>query len=199
MLAAFTIALAMFAQDPDPARAAGDRILSEAQAGDVFRNVSDDGVILLKHPASGLVCRFDTAAALNNVRLYPVREGVRERGDDVGCGTTPGMAFTIYATRYRPSLSEETAMTQAVSEIEAVWREVKRLDIAAPDGIADSGIAVFQARHPNGQALSTVVLIRQVGPWTFKMRASGPPDQPDALVRAAAEQFAAQIPVAAPR
>ena len=194
MLVAFTLALAMLAQDPDAAREAGDRILATGQADDIFRNVSEDGVILLKHPPSGMICQFDTDAARNNVRIYPVREGVRDRGDDVGCGTTPGMAFTTYATRYRPAVSEETAMAQAISEIEAIWSEVKRLDIAAPPALADARFAAYQGRHPNGQALSTVVLIRQSGPWIFKMRASGPPDEAEALARSAAEMFAAQLP-----
>jgi len=176
------------------ARAEGDRIIAAAEASDVVRNISGDGVILVKHPASGMVCRFDPAASRNNVRVYPVRPGVDDRGDDVGCGTTPDAAFTIYATRYRPAISVETAMTQAVEEIEGVWSDIKRLGIATPAGAEDSGFAVFRGRHPNGQTLSTVVLVRQIGPWTFKMRASGPPDQAEALAQAAVEQFTAQIP-----
>lgn len=193
MIAAFILALTIFSQDPG-AGATGDRILSDGQAGDIFRNVTEGDVIQLKHPASGMICRFDPAASLNNVRIYPQRPGVPDRGDDVGCGTTTGMAFTIYATRYRPAGSESTAMTQAISEIEGIWGDVQRLDIAAPSGTTDRSFAAFRGRHPNGQTLSTVILVRQVGPWTFKMRASGPPDQPENLARSAAERFEAQLP-----
>jgi CBS domain-containing protein len=193
MIAAFSLAFAILVQDPGAARAAGDQILSAGQAGDIFRNVSDGDTIMLKHPASGMICRFDTAASRNNIRIYPVREGVREHGDDVGCGTTQDIAFTVYATRYSPAVSEETAMAQAIGEIESIWGDVKRLDIATPPGAADSRFAAFRGRHPNGQSLSTVVLVRQVGPWLFKMRASGSPDQPDAVAGSAAERFAAQV------
>ncbi|MBU1384168.1 MAG: hypothetical protein KKG14_05640 [Alphaproteobacteria bacterium] len=194
MIVALTLALAIFAPDPVAARAVGDQILSAGQADGVFENVTDSDDIRLHHRASGMICRFEADAARNSVRIYPVRPGVRSRGDDVGCGTSPGAVYTVYATRYRPEWSEKTAMAQAVQEIEAVWTEVQRLDIAAPPGAADVGFGAFRGRHPNGQLLSTVILVRQIGPWTFKMRASGPPDQAEDLARSAAERFAAQIP-----
>lgn len=194
MIASLTLALAILIQDPSATRMAGDRLLSAAQAGDVFENVSDGNAIRLKHPASGMICQFDVAAQRNNIRVYPVRPEVANRGDDVGCGTTPDMGFTIYATRYQPAASGESAMAQAVEEVEAIWSDVQRLDIPAPAGAPDVRIAAFRARHPNGQSLSTVILIRQAGPWIFKMRASGPPDQPGVLVQTAVERFTAQLP-----
>lgn len=198
MFASVILALAVLAQDPSASRAAGDRMLAEQQAGDTFRNVTDRGDIRLKHSASGMVCSFDPGAVRNNVRLYPVRPGIERRGDDVGCGTTPDMAYTIYATRYRPEISQETAMAQAIDEIEAIWSDVERLDLSPPAGAANSPFAAFRGRHPNGQMLSTVVLVQQVGQWTFKMRASGPPGDVETLADSAAERFTAQLPQPVP-
>lgn len=197
MIAALTLALSMLTQVPDAGRLAGDQILAAGQADGVFRNVSDDDVVRLKHPASGLICQFDPAAARNNVRIYPVRPSVENRGDDVGCGTTPDNAYTIYATRYRPESSETAALAQAVAEVEGIWGDVQRLDIPAPPGTTPGGFAAFRGRHPNGQPLATVILVRQIGAWTFKMRASGPPDDPEAVARAAGERFTAQLPQSA--
>lgn len=193
MFAALSLALVVLAQDPGAARASGEDILSAGQAGDVFRNVTDDGVIRLKHPASGLVCLFDPGAARNNVRVYPVRPGVEARGDDIGCGTTEDIAYTVYATRYQPAANEEAAMAQAIQEVESIWGDVQRLDIGAP-AAANGRFAAFRGRHPNGESLATVILVRQIGPWTFKMRASGPPYKPEALAASAVERFAAQLP-----
>lgn len=194
MFAALTLALALVPQDPAAAQSAGDEMLSIAQAAGVFRNVSTGGFILLKHSASGLTCAFDPAAQRNNVRVYPVRPTVENRGDDVGCGTTDAAAYTVYATRYRPNGSEAAAMAQAIQEVEAIWGGVQRLDIAAPAGFADGSFAAFRGRHPNGQSLSTVILVRQIGPWSFKMRASGPPDHAESMARMAAERFVIQLP-----
>ena len=194
MIVALTLALAILTQDPNAARAIGDQILSAGQAEGVFRNVSDGDVVRLKHTASGLTCQFDATASRNNVRIFPVRPGIESPGDDVSCGTTPDIAYSTYATRYRPESSEAAAMAQAIQEVEAFWGDLRRLEIGAPAGTPQGGFAVFKGRHPNGQPLATVILVRQIGPWTFKMRASGPQDEPENLVRLAAERFAAQLP-----
>lgn len=194
MIAAVTIAFALLTQTPDATRPAGDQILSAGQAGGIFQNLSDGDVIRLKHPASGMICHFRPAASRNNIRIYPVRPGVNARGDDVGCGTTENIAYTIYATRYQPVANEEAAMTQAIEEVEAIWGDVQRLDIEIPAAAANGRFAAYRGRHPNGQSLATVILVRQIGPWIFKMRASGPPDEPEALAASAVERFAAQLP-----
>ena len=137
MIAAVTIAFALLTQTPDATRPAGDQILSAGQAGGIFQNLSDGDVIRLKHPASGMICHFRPAASRNNIRIYPVRPGVNARGDDVGCGTTENIAYTIYATRYQPAANEEAAMTQAIEEVEAIWGDVQRLDIEIPAAAAN--------------------------------------------------------------
>lgn len=193
MIATTLTALALATQEPGLARAEGDRLLTSAGAGDLFQNISDTHLIRLQHRNSGMVCIFDLAGARNNVRLYPVRPDVSRRGDDVGCGTTTDAAYTLYATRYEPTVSADDAMAQAINEVRSIWSEVERVELALPPSTPGE-FAAFRGRHPNGQMLSTVILVRKVDGWIFKMRASGAPDQLESVAKGAGEQFAAQLP-----
>lgn len=193
MIVAALVILALLSQDPVSTRAEGDRLLTEAGASDFFDNLSDARATRLLHRSSGMTCVFDLAGSRNNIRVYPVRPGVSRRGDDVGCGTTTEAAYTLYATRYDPGISEDDAMAQAINEVQSIWKDIEGVDIQSPRIIAGR-TAFFRGRHPNGQTLSTVILIRKVDGWIFKMRASGAPDQLESVIDGAAERFAAQLP-----
>jgi len=80
------------AQRPPPspeaiarARAAADRLIASAHAGDLFENVTDAAVPAVRHRASGLKCGFGTrpeAWSTDSIAIFP--SGL-PRGADVGC------------------------------------------------------------------------------------------------------------------
>lgn len=188
-VAALTVASPVAAQTsaPDPslaspavAKAEGERILSEAQAADLFDNITaEDETTRLRHKASGMVCLFDPLAPGNAVRVYPQGGMTPNRGDDVSCSSILlGATYTLYATRYRTMPSEAEDMASAIAGIRSNWTDVEPLQdafgIASVEGRNKPLFAAFKGRRPQGQEAGTFVLISHIDGWSFKTRASGP-------------------------
>ena len=178
-------------------RAEGDQILRTANAQAFFENVSDEEVVLLHHRASGLVCLFEPGQQTNNVRVYPVRDGMPTLGHDVGCGTDLGPTLTTYATRYEPTMTAEAAMDAAIAEIRAAWTEIEPVQAAfsvetIPD-MADPILAVFKATHSTLGRVATVVIIFEKNGWIYKMRATGNMDEAEDLVLLSSRVLVAEI------
>jgi hypothetical protein len=80
------------AQRPPPspeaiakARAAADRLIASAHAGDLFENITDGAIPALRHKASGLKCGFGPRPEIWDKDSVAVFSSGLPRGADVGC------------------------------------------------------------------------------------------------------------------
>lgn len=103
------------------ARAEGDRLIREANAQDLFTNITDGASARVRHNRSGLICGFDVGESENKIIVFEQNIGI-PHGEDVGCASShAGIAHTFYATRYRPAKSAKDALTEAAGGIKHRW------------------------------------------------------------------------------
>lgn len=184
ILAAFT-AGAAWAQPSDAppasavqaqeARAEADRLIAQAEAADLFDNITEDDQPRIRHRRSGLICTFTLGERQN--RLLVFGSGIA-RGDDVGCNTMTGdVAITHYATRYPGGKSAADALSEAAAAIRNRFSDAR--------DYTGEGLAPDEGRQPpsliarfligqDDETQYTHALVAEVGPWVFKQRLSGP-------------------------
>ena len=79
------------------ATAEANRLLDTANARDVFEDVSEGKLAILRHRQSGLQCTFEPGVDGNDIEVFPMPP----RGDDIGCSRRlMGFTQTVYASRY---------------------------------------------------------------------------------------------------
>lgn len=127
------------ASEIDSARAEADRLIAEADAGDLFINVTTGSSARVRHTRSGLVCTFRPGDEGNRILIFEQGASI-PRGDDVGCnGGLGDFAHTIYATRYRPAASARDALAGAAAAIKQRWSGATWFDGDVAEATIDRG------------------------------------------------------------
>lgn len=188
---AFVVALLAaapaWAQEADPettpeavaaAKAHAEAVLDRSEARPFFVNVTTDDTPTVRHVASGMTCEFIGADDRDTIRFYdPVANGP-VRGDDVSCGTWIGRTYvTLFATRYPQQYSQEQLFEDAVRQLVRAWPSAKAhegpLEILTREGQESPLMAVFDVEL-EGRPSRSLILVRNLGEWSFKARATGP-------------------------
>lgn len=189
------LAAPAYADEPDAARIAAAGVTSQAlidqgDAQGVFE-IIPGAEVAARHPASGLVCRFNDNGAGAQIVIFPQLR----RGENVACNQqSDSRAVTIYATRYPPPPT--TLRDQIEIADDAILR---RYADAAPHTQADAantslGVPALHVRYIvtwNNERTFTRASVAIVGDWVIKMRYSAYAED-DAEARAA-ESDATQI------
>lgn len=158
------------------ARAEGDRLIAEADAGAWFVNIGGNREAWVLHRASGLICRFEVGQNLNRIMVFETDYAAP--GDDVGCNMPrAGVDLTMYATRYSEPTMPEQAVRDAVAGIQERyphWETFEGEDLTA----SPTGVQTYAARLivtlDDGRRFYTHALTGEVGGWMFKQRLSAP-------------------------
>lgn len=183
---ASTVTAQEAAQEPPPsaeqlaaASARADAIIVAADAGQFFVNSSRDGMARVTHKLSGLTCMF-SGSAQDRITIYPVVSAEVPRGYDVGCSSydeSLKVDWTVYATRYRPMISEDQAIQTAAMGIQQRWPDARPFEgpipIMSGEGNPAPKVAVFTITN-NGEPALTAAFVTHRDEWAFKSRATGP-------------------------
>lgn len=170
------------AEDVNPivaaqARGNVDALLAAADATALFENITTDDVGVARHRRSGLVCLFTPDDPRNLVVVYPARPGGPAAGDDVSCRTGIGTTFvTVYATRYPQQPPAEALQAQAAREVLQVWSDVRPLEEGYSITTSNNYPAPLTSAFIgslDGTRLRSFTIVQNIGPWSFKGRASG--------------------------
>lgn len=179
------------------ARTEADAIIERSQAGAFFENLTTTETPQARHRPSGMICSFTRGDARNTIAFYPVVEGGPQNGDDVSCGTWWGTTYvTSYATRYPQQYSADQLFAAAVRDIRENWQNVVAMEGsvqgATIEGQEPPLVAAFTADRA-GRSGTTALVLRNIGEWSFKVRATGEPNDPDVTI-AATLAFGAALP-----
>jgi hypothetical protein len=179
------------------ARAEADRIIAAASAGAFFENVTTGDTPLARHKASGMICVFNINDPRDKIFFYPAQEGGPQHGDDMSCASWWGSTFvSTFATRYPQQYAAEQLFSAAISDIQQNWQNVEAFEdsfqVSTVQGQEEPLIAVFSAER-EGSPKTTLVVLRNIGEWSFKVRASGEPNDPE-VTTAGTLAFALAIP-----
>lgn len=181
----------------ESARAEAQAIIDRSEAAEFFENATTTDTPQARHKPSGMMCSFMTGDPRNAINLYPTREGGPQRGDDASCGAWWGTTYvTNFATRYPQQYTQEQLFGSAVRDVRENWQNVVPVEgsvrTANIEGQEPPLVSVFKAER-NGQPRTTVVVLRNMGDWSFKVRATGEANDPDVSVTATFA-FGAAIP-----
>lgn len=160
------------------AKAHAEAVLDRSDAQAFFVNVTTDDTPAVRHVPSGMLCEFTGADDRDVIRFYgPVANGP-VRGDDVSCGTWTGRTYvTLFATRYPNRPSEEQLFQAAIQDVVGNWPTAKPyegpLDLLTLEGQDDPLVAAFDVEL-QGRPSRSIILLRNLGDWSFKGRATGP-------------------------
>jgi hypothetical protein len=154
------------------ARAHADQIIANSGGAAFFSNITDSDMPTVLHIPSGMVCEFPGADERDNIRLF------QSSGMDVGCSTWIGRTFvTFFATRYDEIYSEEEVMGAAVRAIQRNTPGAHSVDgafdIRTLPGQETPLLTVFDLEL-DGREVRSLILVRHIGEWSFKVRATGP-------------------------
>lgn len=179
------------------ARAEADRIITAASVEAFFENVTTGDTPLARHKASGMICVFNIDDPRDKIHSYPAQEGGPQQGDDMSCASWWGSTFvSTFATRYPQQYTAEQLFSGAISEIQQNWENVEAFEgsfqISTIRGQEEPLIAVFSAEREVSPK-TTLVVLRNIGEWSFKVRATGEPADPD-VTTAGTLAFALAIP-----
>lgn len=157
------------------AKAEADRLISAAEAGDLFVNMTGNATPTVRHRASGLICHFRGSPETDRILIFPNSP----RGDDVGCTTRDSSVWvetTYYATRYTPMPTEEAILGEAMAAIRNRFPGARpfegELSTAEVEGVTpiSDGLVV----DTNLGTLFTMAAVEHQDGWSFKARATGP-------------------------
>lgn len=157
------------------AKARADQLIRQANAGSFFTNISDGAIPMVRHDRSRLICLFSMDESTSRIVVFD--DNSPTRGDDVGCTeVSEGVSSTHYATRYRPAITLQAALDDAVAAIRQRFADAtpfpNPVETAADD--ADSGLprtllAHFQVQV-NGAPHYTAVRVAEADGWIYKQR-----------------------------
>lgn len=200
---AFILALAAApcaaAQAPsiEQARAHADALITRAEAGNWFVNITTSGQPTVRHTASGMTCEFVGLDERDVIRINDQGPSGVTPGEDVSCGTWIGRTYvSVFATRWPQRLTEEEAFSAAVQSLRTNWPQAVPdegpFEILLLEGQSNPRMAVFTV-DLEGRQRRSVVLVRHIGDWSFKARATGPGED-ETAVEFGAMQFALSLP-----
>ncbi len=96
------------------ARSEADRVITAADAGDLFANATDGIVPRMRHLKSGLVCGFDPGDAGAAIKVYD--SAGMPRGDDISCGHhLRDITLTLFVTRYPQPMTAHQVLQESVN------------------------------------------------------------------------------------
>lgn len=127
------------------ASAEADALIANTGAPQLFENVSSEGLVKVRHKASGLLCTFVPGLADNRITLY----SSPDTDDDVGCNADFGPAyFTYYATRYSPGYSAEDSARDAYVAIRDRFPDARAYEgpsarIEPPSAVTSTGFVAL--------------------------------------------------------
>lgn len=179
------------------ARSEAAAIIERTEAGDFFENVTTTETPQARHTRSGMICSFTPGDPRNTIAILPVVEAGPPKGDDVSCASWWGTTYvSSFATRYPQQFSADQLFAAAVQDIGRAWQNVVPME-GEVRGATIAGqepplVAVYTAER-EGRSRTTVVVLRKIGEWSFKVRATGEPTDPEVTV-AATLAFGAMIP-----
>ena len=184
---ALLVAAPAWAQDADQtptrqeiaaAKAHAEAVLDRSEARPFFVNVTTSDAPTVRHVASGMTCEFTGADDRDTIRFYGPVENGPARGDDVSCGTWIGRTYvTLFATRYPEQHSQQALFDDAIDQLVRGWPTAEPfegpLEILTLEGQQDPLAALFNV-DLSGQPSRSLILVRNLGEWSFKVRATGP-------------------------
>jgi hypothetical protein len=181
------LALPAYAQKPEPAPldpvARAEAFIREQGAQGLFvaEPEQSEGLILVRHVASGMRCRINPGEGADLGLFAPEVSGAA-LGEDVSCNSRNRLNVdTFYATRYPTPQTLEMQMELAVGQIRARFRALEEVAPGPPDAsfppeiealIPESRTAQFIVRDGE-RPFMTRVSIAIVDGWTIKMRWTG--------------------------
>lgn len=181
-IGAFALAIALVApahaQDEEEAAGADTaalaaQMIADARAEGVFEAVPNERFVLVRHTASGMVCRLSPATT-NRIAIFPQAA----RGEDVACESLRnGEVMRLYATRYSFETTLDQQIAGATDAIREHYYSVHPLpepSAASTEGGPRTATARFAAATQSGERFYTRVSVAQFGPWTIKMRFTAP-------------------------
>lgn len=187
------------AQVPDiqQARAHADAVILRGDASAWFANITTSDRPTVRHIPSGMTCEFVGVDDRDVIRLYNQAPSTPARGDDVSCGTWIGRTYvTVFATRYQELPPQDQLLESAVAQLTRNWPQARpseaSFEVLTLEGQDQPLIAVFDVEL-EGNASRSVVLIQNIGAWSFKARATGPGTDGTA-VEFGTMQFALSLP-----
>jgi hypothetical protein len=204
LLSALLFAAPALAQSAPPAaeqiqvaKAHADAVIARSNAGEFFVNATIREIPQVRHVPSGMICTFNVGDPRDSISFYPVTPGGPPRGDDASCASWWETTFvSVFATRYPQGYSAEYLMTAAISDIRRGWQNVVPLEGGIPVttlmGQETPLIAAFEADY-QGQRRRTMVVLRNIDGWSFKVRATGEADIAQ-VAKAGTIAFAVAIP-----
>jgi hypothetical protein len=154
------------------ARAHADQIIAASEGSAYFRNITDTDMPTVLHTPSGMICEFPGADERDNIRLFDAS------GMDIGCSSWIGRTFlTTFATRYDEVYAPEEVMAAAVRAIQRNAPGAEPVDgtfeLRTLPGQKTPLLTVFDLEL-DGRRVRSLVLVRHIGEWSFKARATGP-------------------------
>ncbi|MFN4288672.1 MAG: hypothetical protein ACK4E3_09290 [Brevundimonas sp.] len=164
------------------ARAHADAMIASAGAGQWFENITGaDGVPLVRHRPSGMTCRF-IGGPSDRIHILSEPDDDLAAGDDVACNTQVlDISITTYATRLADQYTAEEIMQDSMAAIAERWPTGTMIETDLV-GITLEGYAApfaggYRIPAPDGGTYMTLVYVQHDGPWSFKLRATGPDEE----------------------
>lgn len=179
------------------AKAHADAVIARSNAGEFFVNATIREIPQVRHVPSGMICTFNVGDPRDSISFYPATPGGPPHGDDASCASWWETTFvSVFATRYPQGYSAEYLMTAAIADIRRGWQNVVPLEGSVPvttlTGQETPLIAAFEADY-QGQRRRTMVVLRNIDGWSFKVRATGEADIAQ-VAKAGTIAFAVAIP-----
>lgn len=181
----------------EEARVHADALIAEAGAEAWFTNITETDVAQIRHEPSGMVCTFPAVDHRNVINLYPSFADGPKPGDDVGCAAWWEDTFiTMFASRYPQGYDQESLMASAIGDVQRSWEGVKPYEQdfeVTTFGDQEMPLVYAFTGTRSGRVAKNAIVVRNVGEWTFKSRAtSWNPDE--AVTLGATFVFGISIP-----
>lgn len=179
------------------AKAHADAVMDRNDARPFFINVTRGEVPLVRHVASGLTCAFNVGDPRDTIAFYTQGDDPLARGEDVSCASWRDTTYvSLFATRYPEAYSADQLFAAAVQDIRRNWQNVAAVDGEFPVatiGDQDVPLAAVFAAERGDLKRQTMVVLHNIGPWSFKARATGEPGDTE-LPMAGSLAFALALP-----
>lgn len=174
---------------PEARQVQAQQMIANANAADIFVFEDHPPAVAIRHPRSGLLCRFGAGATAQEVSIVPSTSFGIPHGDDVACSNRMQMGtFTIYATRRSDVPDADHALAEAVNAIQTMNPGAQPVtlhntDTATLDGrpLPEGSRTAAFTIAANGQQLFTRVSVYMRDGWVYKLRFTSPTQRANIL------------------
>lgn len=171
----------IMAPPPPIGRSAEELIADAGGDGLLVAETSAAGHAVVRHPASGLTCRFP----LDAEAILLVRAAPRPRGDDIICNwSKDDVGYTVWA-KPAEGVTPAGSLAAEIASLSERWSNAQTFTPPSP-GKAPRGVAeqwITPGASPNGGRLLRMSVFERRG-WLIEMTAVGQPDEAPALQKA---------------